>query len=275
MKANAAVTVLNKWRSLRNWTMTAALLALMPLTGMVRAQVTNVIYQDNFARVGTIGWFGSRYGERPRATWFACNVPGLNAQVQTDGLELALTNVPGTTNHTYLNGFLPFTPQVGHIYALSCNISPLSGGNQWLALGFATHALTNNYFATYQCGSGWLLIRGGGTNFSTYGALTGSSQFTNSVGTNFQLFTITLDTTAGNANYGWQIKFYTNGVLVPGGNYTIPYGNGSLTVNPKALTVTAYDNGKTYGDAYAALTYHITSGSLASLLIPSPVTSPA
>lgn len=213
-------------RSFRVWIIAAILLSLQMFAETVRAQlVTNIIYQDNFARTGQLDGTAPDTVNLPGATWVACNVPSQNAQIQTDGSELALTNVPGTTNGFYLNGFLPFVPQVGHIYSLSCNIKPISGGNQWLALGFATHALTNNYFATYQCGSGWLLVRGNGGQIQTWGALTGSSTFTNYIGTNFQTFTVTLDTTTGNSQRNWSIKFYTNNVLVPGGNYTIPWGN--------------------------------------------------
>lgn len=206
----------------------------MYLTSAARAQVTNIIYQDNFARVGPLDGSTPDTVDATGATWFACNVPGLNAQIQTDGASIALTNTPGTTNGFYLNGFLPFVPQVGHVYYLSCNIKPISGGSQWLALGFATHAITNNYYATYQCGSGWLLMTGNGTQIQTWGALTGHSNFTNSIGTNFQLFTVVLDTTFGNgagglpngnSQQGWQIRFYTNNVLVPGGNQTIAWGN--------------------------------------------------
>jgi hypothetical protein len=208
--------------------------ALLP----ARAQVTNIIYQDNFARVGPLDGSAPDTVNVPGAQWFACNVPGLNAQIQTDGSEIALTNTPGTTNTFYLNGFLPFVPQVGHIYYLSCNIKPVSGGTNWLALGFATHALTNNFFNTYQCGAGWLGIRGSGTNISPGGSIGGNSSFTNTVGNNFQLFTVVLDTTTngiltspgntvpqGNTQLGWQIRFYTNNVLVPGGTFTIPWGN--------------------------------------------------
>jgi hypothetical protein len=232
MNTNTNAPFKSEWRGLLNWRIAAILLSALTMAGTVRAQVTNIIYRDSFARVGPLNGSTPDTVDATGATWFACNVPGLNAQVQTDGASIALTNVPGTTNGLYLNGFLPFVPQVGHVYTLSCNIRPLSGGNQWLALGFATHALTNNYFATYQCGSGWLLVRGNGTQFSTWGALTGSSSFTNPFGTNSGLFSVVLDTTAGNASLpvgnsqqGWQIRFYTNGVLVPGGNQTIAWGN--------------------------------------------------
>src|SRR6266699_2125264 len=76
-----------------------------------------------------------------------------------------------------------------------------------------------------QCGSGWLGVRGNGTQWSTWGALTGFSNFTNTIGNNFQSFTVVLDTTLGNANYAWQIRFYTNNVLVTGGNQTMTFGN--------------------------------------------------
>ena len=195
MKTNAAANVLNQWRGFRKWTILAFLLPLLSMTGVMRAQVTNIIYQDNFARVGPLDGSTPDTVNAPGASWFACNVPGLNAQIQTDGSEIALTNSPGTTNGFYLNGFLPFVPTVGHIYYLSCNIKPVSGGTNWLALGFATHALTNNFFDTYQCGAGWLGVRGNGTNISPWGSIGGNSSFTNAVGNNFQTFTVVVDTT--------------------------------------------------------------------------------
>ncbi|PWU18252.1 MAG: hypothetical protein C5B50_09645, partial [Verrucomicrobia bacterium] len=239
MKTNATPTITNQGHGLRTWTLAATFCLLITITGSVRGQpFTNVIYQDNFARVGPLDGSTPDTVNVPGGKWFACNVPAKNAQIQTDGSSIALTNVPGTTNGYYLNGFLPFQPQIGHVYYLSCNIKPVSGGAQWMALGFATHALTNNFFATYQCGSGWVQIRGNGMTNSTWGALTGSSNFTNSVGNNFQTFTVVLDTTTttgsaspgntlpvGNTQLGWQIRFYTNNVLVPIGNFTIPWGN--------------------------------------------------
>src|SRR5271169_4564251 len=54
MKTNPTTTIPTIRRSLRNWTMVAILLPLLSLTGLVRAQVTNVIYQDSFARTGLL-----------------------------------------------------------------------------------------------------------------------------------------------------------------------------------------------------------------------------
>src|SRR5437868_4121242 len=95
MKTNAAAKVLNQWRGFRDWTMLAFLLPLLTMTGVMRAQVTNIIYQDNFARTGQLQGSAPDTVNTPGATWFACNNPALNAQVQTDGSEIALTNVPG------------------------------------------------------------------------------------------------------------------------------------------------------------------------------------
>ena len=48
------------------------------------------------------------------------------------------------------------------------------------------------------------------------------------------------------------------------GNYDITYDNGTLTVSVRDIEVTADDAGKIYGGADPALTYQITSGSLAA-----------
>lgn len=238
MKTNSTATVkhTNRWHGLRQWITATILLSLVSMANVLQAQVTNIIYQDNFGRTGNLDGSTPDTVNVPGANWFACDVPGLNAQIQTDGSEIALTNVTGTTNF-FLNGFLPFVPQAGHIYYLSCNIKPLSGGTNWLALGFATHPLTNNFFSTYQCGSGWMGVRGNGLQINTWGSTSGTSTFTNAAGANFQTITVVLDTSVntssgaatalpqGNTQLGWQIRFYTNGVLVAGGNQTMQWGN--------------------------------------------------
>jgi hypothetical protein len=221
MKTNASAKLLNEPRGIRDWTMLAFLLAPLSMTGMGRAQVTNIIYQDNFARTGALDGSAPDTVNAPGASWFACNVPGLNAQVQTDGSSIALTNSPNPVNGFYLNGFLPFKPQLGHIYYLNCNIKPTAGGTNWLSFGFASHALSNIFYHTYMVGAGSLGVRGNGLQWSTWGALAGFSNFTNTIGNNFQSFTVALDLTLGNANYGGQIRFYTNNVLVTGGNQTM------------------------------------------------------
>ena len=53
------------------------------------------------------------------------------------------------------------------------------------------------------------------------------------------------------------------GTLTLGGNYTIAFEGADLTIAARAITVTADARGKTYGDVDPALTYKVTSGSLA------------
>ncbi len=200
--------------------MTAVLLCFFSLAGIAQAQlVTNItIYLDNFARTGLLNGSAPDTVNIPGATWFACNNPAFNAQLRTDGSEIALTNTPGTTNGIYLNGFLPFVPQVGHVYTLSCQIRALSGGNQWLAMGFAVQPLTNNFYAAVNCGAGFMLVRGNGSGAQPYRFPGGSgnvAQKAAALGTTTNLFTVVLDTTTGTgAARGWTYRFFTNSVQV-------------------------------------------------------------
>ncbi|HEV2318295.1 MAG TPA: LamG-like jellyroll fold domain-containing protein, partial [Verrucomicrobiae bacterium] len=105
-----------------------------------------------------------------------------------------------------------------------------SGGNQWLAMGFATLPITNNFYAAVNCGAGFILIRGNGSGIQTFRTPGGSSTATinASFGTTTNVFTVVLNTatngtTAINADYGWVYTFYTNGVQVD--SYRVPYGN--------------------------------------------------
>ncbi len=211
----------NKWRVLlRHSTMAATFLALLIFAGMAQAQlVTNItIYQDNFARTGLLNGSAPDTVNAPGATWFACNNPGLNAQLQTDGSEIALTNTPGTTNGIYLNAFLPFVPQYGHVYTLTCKIRALSGGTNWLAMGFAVRPLTNTFFSAGNCGAGLMLVRGDGSGAQPYRFPGGSGNVAlkaAAFGTTTNVFTVVLDATTGTgAARAWTFRFFTNSVQV-------------------------------------------------------------
>jgi hypothetical protein len=52
------------------------------------------------------------------------------------------------------------------------------------------------------------------------------------------------------------------GTLTAGGNYDLTFVEGTLSITPRPLTVTADDQSKVYGDDDPDLTYQITSGSL-------------
>jgi filamentous hemagglutinin family protein len=68
----------------------------------------------------------------------------------------------------------------------------------------------------------------------------------------------TTATTASNVGtYG-----ITQGTLAASSNYSLTYAPGTLTVSARAITVSANDQSRTYGDANPTLTYGVTSGSL-------------
>jgi hypothetical protein len=125
---------------------------------------------------------------------------------------------PGTVQAgTYPNAYLPFTPQVGHVYTLTCSIKALSGASQWLALGFAETPITNNYYAAATGGVDWLLTRGNGTQYQLFeGPGTGGNLGGNLPAADasaFETFSLVLDTTTGSATSGWSMALYTNGLL--------------------------------------------------------------
>jgi hypothetical protein len=55
----------------------------------------------------------------------------------------------------------------------------------------------------------------------------------------------------------------TQGTLALDGNYELSFVEGDFEITPRAVTVTADDNTKVYGDSDPSLTYQISSGSLA------------
>ena len=56
----------------------------------------------------------------------------------------------------------------------------------------------------------------------------------------------------------------TQGTLSLGDNYTLAFIGASFAITPRPVTVTADAKTKVYGDADPALTYQVTSGTLAS-----------
>src|SRR5206468_1589765 len=55
----------------------------------------------------------------------------------------------------------------------------------------------------------------------------------------------------------------SQGGLDLGGNYDLSFVGADFTVTPRAVTVTADAQGKTYGDSDPALTFQVTAGNLA------------
>src|SRR5256714_12723657 len=88
----------------------------------------------------------------------------------------------------------------------------------------------------------------------------------------------TVSTTATTASGVGTYPITASGA-VAGGNYTISYANGSLTVTPAALTVTADDKTKAYGAANPALTVRysgfVNGDTVASLTTPPAISTTA
>ncbi len=54
----------------------------------------------------------------------------------------------------------------------------------------------------------------------------------------------------------------TQGTLTAGANYVVTFNDGTLTVGPRGITITASDTARNYGDPNPAFGYRITAGSL-------------
>jgi len=214
MKTIAVTIISTQWRGLRDW-MVAVIILLSLATMAIKIQAqTTTVYQDNFARTGLLNGSAPSPVDTAGATWYASTNAAVNSALLTDGSEIIVTNYPNPTNGYYLNGFLPFTPQVGHVYTYTISVYGILGGNQWLALGFSQNEITNNYYAAANAGAAWLLVRASGANYQPFlgpGTANGSTvNLTGGAITN--TFQIVLDTTTGNASSGWTVTWSANGV---------------------------------------------------------------
>ncbi|HWF18019.1 MAG TPA: LamG-like jellyroll fold domain-containing protein [Verrucomicrobiae bacterium] len=229
MKTNTIATTIDPWRGTLTWSTAAILLVFLAfVAGTARAQ-TNIIYQDTFARTGLLNGTAPDTVNASNAVWWASTNTLVNSALYTDGSEVIATNYPNPSNGYYINGFLPFTPQVGHKYTYAISAYGIIGGNQWLALGFALNEITNNYYAAANCGAAWLLVRASGANYQPFlgPGTTSGSTVTLPGGATTNTFTIVLDTTTGTAISGWTVSWYANGILgrqaVYGANPAIHY----------------------------------------------------
>jgi len=202
MKTNAITPVPSKWRGLCNWTMAATILSLLTLAGAVQAQVTNIIYQDNFGRSGRLDGSTPSQADTANATWHAW------PQLITDGSEISVTNLnPGQP--PFNNAFLPFTPQAGHVYTLTVSTLGLGGNQNWLAAGYALGESTNVYYANASVGVAWLLQRANDTNVQVFQGPGVATNATFNFPSNglFTTWSIVLNTT----NSHWTVAFLENG----------------------------------------------------------------
>src|SRR6184192_113430 len=151
--------------------------------------------------------------------------------------------------------------------AFTGSLSRAAGENVGLhAIGQGTLALSTNYALTYAGADLTITKRavtvtadaksktyGDADPALTYQITSGSLAFSDA-------FTGSLTRAAGDNVGTYAIAQNT---LALSTNYTLTYAGANLTITPRAVAVAADAKSKTYGDADPALTYQITSGSLA------------
>src|ERR1051326_8793976 len=137
----------------------ATLLALTLLAGVVQAQVTNVIYQDTFARSGllsgsmpdTANATGAKYIAGPlvyTGTWTDQNGNTENACYFSN-------SIPAVQGPIFNEAFLPINVQAGHVYTLSASflVNTNYNGN-YMFLAYDTcpslQIIANSWFAAMQ-----------------------------------------------------------------------------------------------------------------------------
>ena len=229
------------------------------------------------------------------------------AVVQTFSIAQAgLTITPDNQNMTYGGAVPAFTVSPGGyiglvhgdqpsvVGGLSCGATDSHSrpGNSTTPAGTYTITCTGgaatNYSITYKTGTltigqAGLIVTANGQS-KTYGStLTfAGTEFTTSGLVNGDTVTSVTLTSAGAAPSagvsGSPYAIVPSAAIGSGlGNYTITYTNGSLTVNPKALTVTASSTTVTYGDAAPTImaTYSgfITGDNAGNSLSPAPTCS--
>lgn len=164
--------------------------------------VARTIYSDSFARSGDL------HGSQPDLTDLYSAYWGADGSFVCDGSAAA------TASPYPFTAWLPFVPEVGHVYVLSCDLNPRNGDNNWLGLGFATGqstSLASSGLATYveargnraSASSGMVVVPGTGSPSA------GRVPFDVSGPSTYQ---IVLDTTTGDASSGWTMSVWEDGI---------------------------------------------------------------
>jgi len=178
--------------------------------------------------------------------------PTGNVQFQVDGVNLgsAVTLVNGGATSINTTALTAGAHSITAVYS-GDSIYPPSFGSFFQTVKPAPLAVTaDNESKTY--GQTFTFA---GTEFTTGTLYNGDTVFR---------VTLTSPGAAATATVAGSPYTITPSAAVgPGlGNYTITYGNGSLTVNPAGLTVTADNESKTYGRAFAFAGTEFTTGTL-------------
>jgi hypothetical protein len=229
------------------------------------------------SNVGTyVGDILPNIGTLTSAVGYGFNFAGGNLTIDPAVLTVTASNVSKTYGQTAsLSGFttsgLLFSDSVtGVTLASSGAVNTANVGNYAITASAATGTGLSNYTISYV--NGTLAVNPAALTVTasnaskTYGQTASLSGFTTSgllfsdSVTGVTLASTGAVNTAGVGNYAITASAATGTGL---SNYTISYVNGSLAVNPAALTVTASNASKTYGQT-ASLSGFTTSGLLFS-----------
>ncbi len=213
------------------WTTAILLLFLLTVAGTVRAQVTNIIYQDRFARVGVLNGSAPDTVNAYHATWLSLAGP---TNIITDGSEAAITNV--FNGPPYPDSFLPLIIETGHVYTVTASIFVNTNyGANWMWLGDAIAPGFNVDANNGSVGVAWMLQRStngppssGFEAFAGPGTASFSPNITNSVA-GFVTNSIVLNTATNPTQ--WNVSWYTNGVYATNYTFTsIPTANNGTRI---------------------------------------------
>jgi hypothetical protein len=219
----------------------------MLITGMVRAQVTNVIYQDTFARSGplsgsmpdTANATGAKYIAGPlvyTGTWTDQNGNTENACYFSN-------SIPAVLGPIFNEAFLPITVQTGHVYTLSASflVNTNYNGN-YMFLAYDTcpslQIIGNSWFAG-------MLLRSTNNplaigNLQTFAGVNQASPATYNItpsGTPWNPQFITLTSVLNLTNPAAITEYWlTNGVPIRTNNLGGNIGGGNNGMWPRYIT---------------------------------------
>jgi gliding motility-associated-like protein len=257
-----------------NWTFTASALPNGPhavkalatdVSGNASAYSSTSIFNINISptitATGTLSALASNYGVASSSTSFTVSGVNMAAGVLITppaGFEVSTDNVTFST--TVMAGAAGVISQIVYVRLKSTASANTYSGNIILSSAGATavtEAIPNSIvFPVAISITADVKSKTYGdadpafTYAITAGALVGSDALTGAL-------------TRGP---GESVNTYaiSQGNLTAGSNYTLAYVPANLTINKRAVTVTADAKSKTYGDTEPALTYSITSGTIAN-----------
>ena len=179
---------------------------------------STIVYSDSFSRSGALNGRLPDLADLYSAQW------GADGSFMCSGSNVL-------NNSTYsVAAWLPFVPQTGHVYVVSCDLNPLNGDNNFLAMGFATgqaNSLDSIGRTTYVDAFGNRSSASGGGAAVVPGTGSGSTSFTPFDASGASTWQIVLDTTTGDASSGWTMFVWEDGILQYGPD-TFSGGNPSF-----------------------------------------------